>query len=62
MMPNRFVSSVCTQTYRLSLLKGESRVRVSSVVALLLTNPLTSILSSLTRGEAERVNPPFFLV
>jgi hypothetical protein len=61
-MPNRFVSSVCTQTHRLSLLKGESRVRVSSVVGLLLTNPVTSILSPSIRGEADKVNPPFFVV
>jgi len=61
-MPNRFVSSLCTQTHRLSLLEGEGRVRVRSVVLFLLTNPLTSILSPSTRGEADRVKPPFFLV
>jgi hypothetical protein len=51
--------TVCTHPLRLSLFKGEGRVRVEHRV-IVWPEPLTSILSPSARGEADGFAMPVF--
>jgi hypothetical protein len=51
--------TVCTQPLRLSLFKGEGRVRAEHHVTVW-PEPLTSILSPSARGEADGFAMPAF--